>query len=92
MNDFYPRNRSATSQHRKRGSGLAMLGREGRGDHPMELVLTLAFGESVAAERGRNRLMRWRRREMSGHDLARDPVLGEQRDHRSEFDRNETTT
>ena len=26
--------------------------------------------------------MRWRRGEMSGHDLAREPGLGEQRDHR----------
>ena len=42
----------------------------------------LAFGESGTAERGRNRLMRWRQGEMSGHDLAREPGLGEQRDHR----------
>ena len=42
----------------------------------------LAFGESGTAERGRNRLMRWRRGEMSGHDLAREPGLGEQRDRR----------
>ena len=41
-----------------------------------------AFGESGTAERGRNRLIRWRRGEMSGHDLAREPGLGEQRDHR----------
>ena len=41
----------------------------------------LALGESGTAERGRNRLMRWRRGEMSGHDLARKPGLGEQRDH-----------
>ena len=37
----------------------------------------LAFGESGTAERGQNRLMRWRRGEMSGHDLAREPGLGE---------------
>ena len=42
----------------------------------------LAFGESGTAERGQNRLMRWRRGEMSGQDLAREPGLGEQRDHR----------
>ena len=30
----------------------------------------------------RNRLMRWRSGEMSGHDLALEPVLGEQRDYR----------
>ena len=42
----------------------------------------LAFGESGTAERGRNRLMRWRQGEMSGHDLAREPGLGEQMDHR----------
>ena len=42
----------------------------------------LAFGESGTAERGQNRLMRWRRREMSGLDLAREPGQGEQRDHR----------
>ena len=41
----------------------------------------LAFGESGTAERVRNRLMRWRRGEISGHDLAREPRLGEQRDH-----------
>ena len=71
-------------------AGLAMfvvallnaLGREGRGNRPTEVVLMLAFGESGTAERDRNRLMRWRRGEMSGHDLAREPGLGEQRDHR----------
>ena len=42
----------------------------------------LAFGESGAAERGQNRLMRWRREDMSDDDLAREPGLGEQRDHR----------
>ena len=61
---------------------LNALGREGRGNRPTEVVLMLAFGDSGTAERGRNRLMRWRRGEMSGHDLAREPGLGEQRDHR----------
>ena len=61
---------------------LNALGREGRGNCPTEVVLMLAFGESGTAERGRNRLMRWRRGEMSGHALAREPGLGEQRDHR----------
>ena len=61
---------------------LNALGREGRGNRPTEVVLMLAFGESGTAERGRNRLMRWRRGEMSDHDLAREPGLGEQRDHR----------
>ena len=61
---------------------LNALGRKGRGSRPTEVVLMLAFGESGTAERGRNRLMRWRRGEMSGHDLAREPELGEQRDHR----------
>ena len=61
---------------------LNALGREGRGNRPTEAVLMLAFGESGSAERGRNRLMRWRRGEMSGHDLASEPGLGEQRDHR----------
>ena len=61
---------------------LNALGREGRGNRPTEVVLMLAFGESGTAERGRNRLMRWRRGEMSGHDLVREPGLGEQRDHR----------
>ena len=61
---------------------LNALGREGRGNRHTEVVLMLAFGESGTAERGRNRLMRWRRGEMSGHDLAREPGLGEQRDHR----------
>ena len=61
---------------------LKALGREGRGNRPAEVVLMLAVGESGTAERGRNRLMRWRREEMSGHDLAREPGLGEQRDHR----------
>ena len=61
---------------------LNALGREGRGNRPTEVVLMLAFGESGTAERGQNRLMRWRRGEMSGHDLAREPGLGEQRDHR----------
>ena len=41
----------------------------------------LAYGESETAERGRNRQMRWQRGELSGHDLAREPV-GQQRDHR----------
>ena len=61
---------------------LNALGREGRGNRPTEVVLMLAFGESGNTERVRNRLMRWRRGEMSGHDLAREPGLGEQRDHR----------
>ena len=61
---------------------LNALGREGRGNRPTEVVLMLAFNESGTAERGRNRLMRWRRGEMSGHDSAREPGLGEQRDHR----------
>ena len=61
---------------------LNALGREDRGNRPTEVVLMLAFGESGTAERSRNRLMRWRRGEMSGHDLAREPGLGEQRDHR----------
>ena len=61
---------------------LNALVREGHGDRPTEVVLMLAHGESGTAERGRNRLMRWRRGEMSGHDLAREPGLGEQKDHR----------
>ena len=61
---------------------LNALGREGRGNRPSEVVLMMAFDESGTADRGRNRLMRWRRGEMSGHDLAREPGLGEQRDHR----------
>ena len=61
---------------------LNALGRECRGNRPTEVVLMLAFGESGTAERGRNRIMRWRRGETSGHDLAREPGLGEQRDHR----------
>ena len=56
---------------------LNALGREGRGNCPTEVVLMLAFGESGTAERGQNRLMRWRRGEMSD-----EPGLGEQRDHR----------
>ena len=61
---------------------LNALGREDRGNCPTEVVLMLAFGESGTAERGRNRLMRLRRGEMSGHDSAREPGLGEQSDHR----------
>ena len=61
---------------------LNALGREGRGNRPTEVVLMLTFVDSGTAERGRNRLMRWRREERSGHDLAREPGLGEQRDHR----------
>ena len=54
---------------------LKALGREGCGDRRTEVVLMLAW-------RGQNRLMRWRRGEMSGHDLTRWLGLGEQRDHR----------
>ena len=61
---------------------LNAMGREGHGDRPTEMVLMLAYGESGTAERDRKRLMRWRRGEMSGHELAREPGLGEQRDHR----------
>ena len=61
---------------------LNAMGRKGRGDLPTEVVLMLALGESGIAERDRNRLMRWRREETSGHDLAREPGLGEQRDYR----------
>ena len=52
---------------------LNALGREGRGNRPTELVSMLAYSESGTAERGQNRLMRWRRGEMLGHDLAREP-------------------
>ena len=52
------------------------------GTAPTEVVLMLAYGESRTAERGRNRLMRCWRGEVSGHDLAREPGLGQQRDHR----------
>ena len=61
---------------------LNAMGREGRVDHPTEVVLMLAYGEFGTTETGRNRLMRWRRGEMSGLDLAREPRLGEQSDHR----------
>ena len=56
--------------------------REGRGDRPTEGVLLLAFGESGTAESSKNRFMRRRSGEMSGHELAREPGLGEQRDFR----------
>ena len=62
-------------------SRSSALGREGRGNRATEIMLMLAFGESGTAERGRNRLMRWRRGEISGHDLTREPGLGEQRDY-----------
>ena len=61
---------------------LNALGREGRGNRLTEVVLMLVAGDSVTAERGRNRLMSWRRGEMSGHELAREPGIGGQRDHR----------
>ena len=61
---------------------LTAMGREGRGDHLTEVVLMLAFGESGTADRITNRLMRWRRGEMSGHDMAREQGLGEQWDYR----------
>ena len=61
---------------------LNALGREARGERPTDVLLMLAFGASGTAERGRNRLMRWRRGEMWGHGIAREPGLGEQRDYR----------
>ena len=61
---------------------LNAMAREGRGNRPTDVVLMLAFGESGTAQRSRNRLMRLRRGEMSGHDLVREPGLGEQRDYR----------
>ena len=61
---------------------LNAMVREGHGDRPTEVVLMLAFGESGTADRSKNRLMRWRSGEMSGHDLAREPGLGEQKDYR----------
>ena len=42
---------------------LNALEREARGERPTEVVLMLAFGASGTAERGRYRLMRWRRGE-----------------------------
>ena len=59
----------------------ALLSYDERVEGINPLVLMLAFGESGTAERGRNRLTRWRRGEMHCHDLAREPGLGEQRDH-----------
>ena len=50
---------------------LNAVGIEGRGERPTEVVLMLAFGESGTTKGARNLLMRWRRGEMSGHDLAR---------------------
>ena len=61
---------------------LNSMGREGRGDHPSAVVLMLAFGESGTTERDRNRLMRMRRGEMSGRDLAREPESGVHREYR----------
>ena len=61
---------------------LNALGQESRVNRPTEVVLVLACGESGTAERGRNRLMRWQRGEISRHNLAREPGLGEQKDHR----------
>ena len=56
------------------------LGDEGLGGQLTKVVLILAFGDSGTAERDRNRLLRSRHGEMSGHDLAREPRLREQRD------------
>ena len=61
---------------------LNAMRREGRGDDPTEVVLMLVFGESGTVERSRTLLMRWRRGEMSGNDLDREPGLGEQRDYK----------
>ena len=61
---------------------LNAMGREGHGNRPAEVVLILRLGDSRTAERGRSRLMRWRRGEISGQDLNREPGLGEQRHHR----------
>ena len=51
------------------------MGGKSRGDRPTEEVLILAYGESGTAERGRNILMRWRRGELSGHELALGEML-----------------
>ena len=59
---------------------LNALGREAGGERPLEVARMLAFGASGTTERGRKRLMKWRRGEMSGHDLAHEPGLDEQRD------------
>ena len=67
---------------------LIAMAREGPWDHLMELMLMLANGESGTAGRDRKSIMRWRRGKISGHDMAREPRLGEQRDYRlgeSEF-------
>ena len=61
---------------------LNALGREAPGEHPTEVVLLLALFASGIGERGCIRLMRWRRGEMPGHDLDREPGLGEQKDYR----------
>ena len=61
---------------------LSALGRQARGERPTEVVLMLAFGASGTGERGCKRLMRWRLGQLSGHDLARKPGLGEQSDYR----------
>ena len=44
---------------------LNAMGREGRGDRPTEVVLMIAFVECGTDKRGGNRLMLWRRGEMS---------------------------
>ena len=61
---------------------LKVMGREGRGNRSTEAVLMLAFSESRTAKKGRNTVVRYRRGEMSGHDLASWLGLGEQSDFR----------
>ena len=59
---------------------LNAMGREGRGNHSTELVLILACGVSGTTEKPKQ-THEMATRGMSGHDLAREPGLGEQRDH-----------
>ena len=49
-----------------------------------EVVLMFGFGNFGIAKRSITRRMRWRRGATTGHDLAREPGLGDQKDYRLE--------
>ena len=51
-------------------------------EDPGLAMFVVALLNALRREGRGNRLMRWRRGEMSGHDLAREPGLGERRHHR----------
>ena len=55
---------------------INILGHDNRGDHPTEVLLMAAYGETGVLDRPNMRVMWWKNGALSGSDLANEPGLG----------------